>query len=131
MFLLQRNHINDLNNKHKLLLVYNFYRALKNFAGQGTMPVLLQIDVPDFWDKKDITKAFREIQATQMNKEAGVKIKSYSFKNLNIIIDVLKHIMNDIHELHHEVLPLISGFLSYIDTKEKADVNLKMIAPGK
>lgn len=65
-----------------------------------------------------------------MNKEAGVKIKSYSYKNLNIILDVLKHIMNDIHELHHEVLPLISGFLSYIDTKEKADVNLKMTRPG-
>lgn len=65
-----------------------------------------------------------------MNKEAGVKIKSYSYKNLNIILDVLKHIMNDIQELHHEVLPLISGFLSYIDTKEKADVNLKMTRPG-
>lgn len=38
--------------------------------------------------------------------------------------------MNDIHELHHAVIPLITGFLSYIDKKEKADVQLKMIAPG-
>lgn len=115
----------------KIILKIISSLLLWNFVGQGTMPVLLQIDVPDYWDEKDITKAFKEIQETQMNNDAGVKIKSYSFKNLNIIIDVLKHIINDIHELHHEVMPLISGFLSYIDTKEEADVNLKMIAPGK
>ncbi|VDI32980.1 Hypothetical predicted protein [Mytilus galloprovincialis] len=106
-------------------------QTLASKIGQGRMPVLLQIDVPDYWDEKDITKAFRDIQATQMNKETGVKIKSYSIQKLNIIIDVVKTIMNDIHELNHEVMPLISGFLSYIDTKEKADVNLKMIAPEK
>lgn len=54
------------------------------------MPVLLQIYVPDYWDENDITKALQEMHLSQMNKEAGVKIKSYSFKNLDIIIDVVK-----------------------------------------
>ncbi|XP_052102925.1 hemicentin-1-like [Mytilus californianus] len=99
--------------------------------GQGRMQVLFQIEVPVSWDEKDIIKALNEMRASQMNKEAGVKIKSYSCKDLNIIIDVLKQIMIDRRELHHEVMPLISGFLSYIDTKEKANVNLKMIVPEK
>ncbi|VDI80368.1 protein-methionine sulfoxide oxidase MICAL [Mytilus galloprovincialis] len=99
--------------------------------GQGTVPVLLRIDVPDYWDENDITKAMKEIHATQKNKEVGVKIKSYSIRNLDIIIEVLRNILNDTNDLHHAVMPLISGFLSYIDTKEKADVDVTMVAPEK
>lgn len=72
----------------------------------------------------------KEIQETQRNKVAGVKIKSYSIRNLDIIIDFLRNILNDTNELHYAVMPLISGFLSYINTKEKANVNLTIIAPG-
>lgn len=108
-----------------------FNSAFQNFVGQGRMQALIQIEVPVSWDENRIIEAFKEIYTSQMNKEDGLKIKSYSSKDLNIIIDVLKKIMINKRELHHEIMPLINGFLLHIDTKEKATVNLKIGVTGK
>lgn len=108
-----------------------FKSAFQNFVGQGRVQALIQIEVPASWDENRIIEAFKEMYASQMNKEDGLKIKSYSSKDLNIIIDVLKKIMIDKRELHQEIMPLINGFLLHIDTKEKATVNLKIGVTGK
>ncbi|XP_071147201.1 uncharacterized protein [Mytilus edulis] len=96
------------------------------------IPVFMQLDIPNSWDKTKVFEAIDEFRLTG-TPDMNIRIKAISIDDLNMYAEIAKQVLGNVHELRSEINKLMSTMLSdaEIDTMENAELCVNLNVPDR
>ncbi|CAC5393328.1 unnamed protein product [Mytilus coruscus] len=116
--------------KNKLLIV--IIMKIISDVQRIHIPVLLQLDLPESWDKHKIFEAVDEMRL-KGTPDMNIRIKTILTDDLDIIAEMANTILRNVHELSSEIKKIMSSMLSEaeITTKRHDEVGFNLKIPDK